>query len=740
MSLFALDKNQYVRNLDFHDGYKKSLALYASIMKDVPYDQALVRVNEMSRDGNPLAPKIPEVEMNYRRRARTDREMKTRPLDGVIKEIVDNDLILGPNFVVYENPEVFRSHLGDFIDFQLDRRYTIKKEGQIAKQKGDMDQAEYKGASQVNAKTLNNSISGAHSSPYNPNFLASAHTTLTSSCRVGTSNSNSSAERFMMGNRHYYNPEITLENILASIRLTDPMKIMQAIDTYRLAYPDVEYTVKRVKENTEIYWKANAEWEKIEALIRKLTPLQRAAVIYSADMRSFIDLNPDFTRSMFDDLIMINNQNPEPISRTETDSYIANADGYIMSFVSTLSAKEIAGKVLNDIGNPKEDDYDEDVFCRFGARLKHVTDAINLKYLPLIRAFFTTDLTPLSVHSFPMSVRKCVIGSDTDSTLYTTQSLVEWYMDGLIFNHEADCCRELVTYWNSQLVVHILAKVSRHIGVTDDNLFRMTMKPEFSMPVMAFTNRMKHYYATESACEGNIYETPELVTKGVALKNSKVPRWVINIFNNYLEYLIEIFTSGQKITIQQAVAPVAYLEHRFLVDLKDGKSDFLYNARIKDAAAYQKPESSVLVYKGLWDEVFGPKYGGMGETPVETKKVSVGLTNKTNMNKWLDNIQDPAIADRMRTWLKNNNKDTRTQLLVPQSFLANSPLPEEIWIAINKEKMLAGLTESFYYILETLGIYYKNGGLTRFAFHEMSMEEAKANLGFDIDKLIPYLN
>ena len=72
-------------------------------------------------------------------------------------------------------------------------------------------------------------------------------------------------------------------------------------------------------------------------------------------------------------------------------------------------------------------------------------------------------------------------------------------------------------------------------------------------------------------------------------------------------------------------------------------------------------------------------------------------------------------------------------ILVPQIFLLSNPVPKEIWCAVNLPKLLKDLTESFYYVLEIIGIYYKNKNLTRFCYDDISMEEAKANLIIDLD-------
>jgi len=728
MSLFLKGPNDYERDLNVVRNYREHLACYASIMKDIPYEEALQKAVELSKPGGPLEPKDPELKVIFRKHAHADREKGKIKLSEFLRTVQQKNLVLSPSLIAYEDPKKERCYQGDFIDEGLSRRKKVKNKKFEAKMAGDEDMAGYWDKEQVNIKILNNSFSGAHCSPHNPNYAGSAHTSLTSTCRVATTNSNSSTERFMMGNRHYYMPSIALENAVAAIQLVDMELVKKAIETYGFKLPSIEYVLERFKNACDRYWMSTPEWNKLEAFLRKLNPVQLMVVIGVSDLKTWMDINPDFVRKMFDELTLFGFEDFPEMEIDEAKKWIKGADDYIDSLVASLSAQDLAGRSIGDLV-----EEDPKVYKRFAYRVKYITEAITGRYNLFFEAFMCTDLTPSSIHHFPTSVRECVIASDTDSTLFTTQSIIEWYLGELKFDFQADCARELMTYLNSQLVTHFLAKMSANIGTPEEHMFTLKMKPEFAMPVMGVTNRSKHYIATISACEGNVYPEEELETKGVALKSSKVPRWIIEIFNDYVTAIVETFKKGEKITPAQAISVPAYLEHKIQEDLRNGNSESLYNVRIKDASAYKNPESSILVYYDLWQEVFAPKYGAMPDPTVECKKIPVDLPNKTALAAWLDRI-DPAVAGRMRGWLEKSGRTNFTMLLVSQEHLENNTIPDEIWEAVDIGKLLTDLTESFYYMLECLGIYYKNKHKTRFAYHDIDMQTAKDNLIIDFDK------
>lgn len=734
MSLFHMKPDEYPRDLNVIGNYIAAAAMYLSITLKIPYDKSLAEMKRLTAEGMPLEPKNPRMKTLYRPVALADREPKMITLNEYLGKVEKEGLILAPNLVAYENPVVSRAYESKMIDHNLARRSVIKKRGQLAEMREEYAVAIASANEQVNVKTLNNSLSGAAGSPHNPHFCASAHTTLTSTTRILTSNSNSITERFMTGNRHYYSAEITIDNIIACIRLTDPVLIQNVMESFDLAYPTAAYTKGRIAQYRDIYWHSDRGWTEVCILIDSLTPLQLAAVMYTMDLRSWIDCNPAFTRTMFDDLLL-DNLLIEPMSVEEASIVLSKADSYIISYVCTLSTIDLNGLPLWDLK-----DEDPVAFGRIGRRVVEFKHILTGKYWQWCKAFLVTDLMPQSIYAFPTSIRKATIGSDTDSTLFTTQEVIEWYFGGIQFGHKPNGVRELVTYLNSQIVCHILAKLSKYMGVTDENLFRLKMKPEYSFPFMAFTNRMKHYFAMMSAKEGNVFAKLKLEVKGVGMKNSKVPRWVIEISDAYIVFISERFMSRQMLTPIEALAPVAYLEHRAFEDLRRGISTTLYNTKIKEPEAYKLGEDAPpCKYYRLWDEIFGPKYGYMGSYPVECKKVSVALGNKTAIAEWIASINtfDPEMAQRLQTFVKREGRTNFTQFLVPKEFLKSNVIPEEIWLAFDNKKFLKAMMDSFYYTLEVLGIYVRNGKATRYAYQELSYDDAKAALLMDVEKLIP---
>lgn len=731
MSLFHFKPEEYPRNLDILPEYQKAVAQYMSVVKGIPYEQALSRAKEVISADGPVKPFDPRMKTLFRPAALSDREHKVMRFSQYIQGIKGGDLIVGPNMVVYENPKVSRAYEADMIDYNLIERKKVKKAGQLAKTRGDEDTANAKDEEQNNKKTLNNSLSGACGSPHNPHYCASAHTTLTSTCRTLTSNSNSITERFMAGNRHYYSAEITLENLVACVRLTDQALIQEVMTHFELQYPSIEYALERIKKCCDMYFTNTEGWVRIERFLRTLNKDQLASVMFTMDLRSWVDINPTFTRRLIDSLTL-KYETVTPLEFEEAKAVIGSADDYLVSFVMTLSSHETDYIALGDLKDKKPE-----VYCKIAYRMKRVKELVKGKYWKWIRAFLVTELMPQSIHSFPSSIRRAVIGSDTDSTLFTTQELIEWYFGKIVFNKEADCVREFVTYFNSQIVCHVLAKISKYMGAQDSDLFRLMMKPEFAFPIMAFTNRMKHYYAAKSAVEGNLYKELDMEIKGVALKSSKVSPWVIKISNQYIETIVERFMQTKAMTPMEVIAPIAYLEHRALHDLENGLANALYSANIKEPQAYaQGEENATYKYYQLWEEVFAPKYGSMGPLPVAAKKVSVNLKNRTAVAEWISKL-DPDIGGRLAKYVERTGRKDFTMFLVPAEFLKNNPIPKEIWAVFNRQKFLNTMMDSFYYVLETLGLYTRNDKLTRFAYEEMPYDIARAALPFDVESMIP---
>src|SRR5690606_6403502 len=108
------------------------------------------------------------------------------------------------------------------------------------KMAGDKVAEKIGNSKQTTFKIKNNSLSGAHSSPYTILWNKSSHSTLTSTCRVATSYGNTNNEKFLYGNRHYWCPDIARNNIISIINNSDLEKMGQVMQKFNLRAPTVD--------------------------------------------------------------------------------------------------------------------------------------------------------------------------------------------------------------------------------------------------------------------------------------------------------------------------------------------------------------------------------------------------------------------------------------------------------------------------------------------------------------------
>ncbi|MFO5795503.1 family B DNA polymerase, partial [Klebsiella pneumoniae] len=72
--------------------------------------------------------------------------------------------------------------------------------------------------------------------------------------------------------------------------------------------------------------------------------------------------------------------------------------------------------------------------------------------------------------------------------------------------------------------VPILAIQSANMGVSKHKLRLFAMNNEFYFAVLALTTRSKHYFASQDAQEGVMFNESRMEIKGVGLRDSKVPK------------------------------------------------------------------------------------------------------------------------------------------------------------------------------------------------------------------------
>lgn len=706
------------RSFDFIGTYIKDAALYLSKVHNVDIEKCEKWVKkQLAENGqfpvhNPVVKYIGKDENG-------DRVKRMTHMKEYLNQVERTKSIIAPTFTVYCNPDVKESEVSKFLTVGLGERDIIKSAMFKAIAEGKKELSSFYDREQVTVKVINNSTSGAHVSAGNPLYNRSAHSTLTSTCRTAASFSNSNAERFIAGRRHFYNANIAIQNIISVLNHSDKDKCKFVLMNYKLHLPTYEEMREAIKMSTDIYWRSESAFYKIEELLKTLTPLENAIYLYTQDMYHLMKFNPQFVRTMFDEMIK------------KPTKPIENADAYFKLIDVDLGA--LFGLLFTDLLNGKgiksKEVKESAEYGVIGSGIKNVVDTLS-KYSLFYSTFWMNQSIPFETANVPYMVRKPTLGGDTDSTLFTVEDWVLWHQGSLDYNPTAVSVAGTMIYFVSQLVAHILASASAMKGIPKPKLYNMAMKNEYLFPVFMTTSMSKHYACTLGAREGQVLAHHELETKGVGLKNSKAPARIMKMFDNMLEEVCQKLTNNEDLYLYPYLEKIAKEEAKIYKSIMTADTDFLSSARINSRESYlqgftaeemRDNDKVAMKLKGtnykqyeLWEEVFAPKYGSPGLPPYDCVKLSADVETGGDMRLFLDSIADRELATRFENWLKKEKKDAIKTYFLPKVIIETiGGVPEELMLVVNVRKIVATIMSSYYIILESFGYFAKNKPFTR---------------------------
>lgn len=714
-SIFFKPVETYQRNLNYYGTYLHDAAVYLSKVSKKPYDQCLEWVRAKTMPGGEFGLVDPKV--NYLEKvSEGNRELRSTTMSVYLKTVRDNRYIMAPTLTAYQHPDVEPSILAKYIQEGLKNRSANKKIYLKYRGEGNKLLAAIYNNRQNRNKIKNNSLSGAHGTTSSVLFLKSAHSTLTSVCRSASSNTNANLERSLAGNRHYWSMDIAINNILSTINLADYDKIRAAIEHYDLVLPTADYAKALIKRCTDLYWVSESATARINALIDTLTPLELAAYCFTGDLYSLANTNPEFVRRYLDGLSQyatVPVENPlEWLKRLGGDEIALI--GIVVNPLLPIIYKN--KKPTRDLWAPET--QSADTFGLVGATAKQILDTTEY-YAQYFDAFWMSKSIAASMASFPTSVRRVVVASDTDSAIFTNQQWTEWYVGEIEFGQRSFAAAAAITYLSSQYTIHVLATMSGNMGVAHQHMRILEMKNEYAFKFFSLTSMAKHYYAAMAAQEGNVFweETPEWEIKGATLKNSNAPATLTDKSDELIKRIAKTVMKGEKLKLKEILQEIADAEHDIFRSMQKGASGYFNNIQIKPAEAYKLENSAYLHYL-LWNEVFGPKYGLTIEPPYQAISVKLQINNKTDMALWLESWE-PEMAQRMRDWMARYNKDVIKTLYVPADLIASVKIPKEIMSRMNIRGSIKNLMKSFYLILESLGYFLINDDATRLVFDDL---------------------
>lgn len=717
MHHFVNPPDTYKRSVDLRATYLAEAALFISKMRNISREQAFDFVLRQVGPGGKYQFKDPDT-MVLVRQPNGDRKQVTMKFSEFLSSVKQKNQMLSPSMTSYIHPDEKKSLLAVYIDKNLERRKKAKAEMFAAKMAGDTALENIGNSKQTTFKIKNNSLSGAHSSPHTILWNKSSHSTLTSTCRVATSYGNTNNEKFLYGNRHYWCPDIARNNIISIINHTDLKKMSEVMEEFGIEPPtigEVEDLLHRCCKN---YWRDAKEMASLKELVSKLTNVERAAFAFTSDMYHLSITNPKFVREF---LRRLSHHPSEPLPVAEAKEWIKRMDGNLEAFVFMLCSNELAGGTLKDAYGDKtnvalEVARPED-YGRIGHAVKNAIETLD-HYESFIKCFWVSDNLPASVFHAPAIVRHSAVTSDTDSTIFTVQHWTTWYRGKLDFTKASTDIASTVVYLAGQLIRHILATTSGAMGVSRQYVNKLSMKNEYYFPVFGLTPRAKHYYGYRAAQEGNVLKELELEIKGVALRNSNVPPEIISKAHGLIRYIMDSVMLEKQLNAVQILRFIAKVEDGIRKGVLGGSYDLLSKMQIKGASAYKKPESSNYLHYDLWESVFAETYGHAPPPPYVAIKVPVELQRRASLEKWLREMENRAIADRLKDWLEKHGKDKMAVMMLPEQVLALTGIPKEIVSAVDIRPLIVQTVEAFYLILESIGLFLKNKDQTRLVSDE----------------------
>lgn len=700
---FLQPREFYKREMDPVANYIAQMSSAIALSNNISQDQARAMVIEIIKNKEVPGISDPTVEF-FGRDPNGDRTKEQLPLTQYLRDVVEKKQILAPTLTAYVHPDEEKSPISSFILVNVDTRAKLKKGGQKAEDEGNKELAFFLNTGQTNKKENNNSMSGAFATFSSVFQNETGHNTLTSITRSMASIGNALNERMIGGNRHYRSSQIALNNVIAIVSTMNKEVVHKAMQTFNIHYPSPDEVMEVIMESMRYYVFDNNTKNDILAFLKVLGPNELAAVAYSQDFFHMRKHNEAFVRGFIDELSLID-QNftcEDPIKTIYASGELT------INYAHQVLIEEVKdrGKDYN-----KKEKFDTALLNKLAGVCVNINRTVD-KYRDLINAFFLTKTVPSSTAYIQNMVRRNVVLSDTDSTMFSIDEWVIWYFGKLNFSQHAYGVAGAVMFLSTQCIAHCLAILSANMGVAEEHLHVLAMKPEFVFPVFGQSPVSKHYFTAMLVKEGSVYKDIKMEVKGVHNKSSANPPSIMEPAQKRFEEIIRTIMSGEMISGTKELNDVLEIEKKIYQSLRTGSSEFYKRMNIKEATAYgEGPKESNYAWYTCWDKVFAPKYGTIPEPPYDSLKIPTIIKSQTNWKTFLAGIKDRDLHDRLVAFCEDHNKKIIKTFYISVDYVEASGIPEEILDIIDYKRIILDLTNVRRMLLDTLGNIQRDGYL-----------------------------
>lgn len=706
--VFRKEREDYSRDTKVLNGYVDQASLFLSKKKGISLQAAREFVIANMKPGGLFEFKDPKVTFLHRENF-ADRELKETTMSRYLAEVSANNESMSPTFTSYCSPDVKQSLLSLYTMDNIEKRAILKDQMFDAKNAGDTVLYVFKDLGQNNAKTTNNSLSGASLTPSTALFNPTSHSSLTTNCRNTTAYGNANNEKFIEGNRHYMDVDTILNNLVSICAITDLDKVEVAMREFQLHWPTVQDVIECIDRSRLLYFRSNQHMKVVWDFIETMKPLERAAFVYVGDFYHLYKHNRDFVVALLNKLIVMPN---ESMPLEEAKFIMKSVSEDTVNLSRQICRSFSMGKKPKDI--MKESEHNYGVLANTAKNINNTLVSIQ----PIINAFWLSGNMPASTGNFPYSLRRSVLGGDTDSTLFTVQEWVGRVFGTIGFSDDMEATSDVVVYLAAQTSAHLHAMMSANYGVHPDRYFDVQMKNEYKFKIFCPTSMAKHYYAMKTAQEGNVFREPDLELKGANMISSATPGSIVKEVKDFLLDSMQAVVDGRGLNLNEIVDMVADKEWSIYEDVKSGNTDYFRGAHLKKADAYKIKDPDRTPYWNhiFWNRTFGKIYGQVDEPPYTSLKVSLEINNVSEWQTYLEQIQNKDLVKDIEAECARIGRKYMTTIYVPVSIIQLSGIPDEILVGSNARKIVRDCCGAYYHVLETFGIFMTNKKNTRMIY------------------------
>jgi hypothetical protein len=693
--IFLYDLKDYNQDINPIEHYVRQATLYLHKTKNISLDRAESIIRESMKNKTGPFSNITDRVIKYAaKNDKGDREIVSGSLIEYINNINKSDVIVAPTLTTYIPHEKKEALSVKFVEKNKKERSKDKELKLKYKLANDEVKAIYYDIQQSYKKIINNSFSGAFSSPYTILYFKTGHNTLTTATRLTTSNSNSLNEKLLTGNRHYYSVDIIINNIIFIISKIDKNRVYDIINKYNLYIPSVDDCLNVVSRSADLYCLLHYK-EKVYNVLSSLDDAERSWFVYCNDFYHLCIFNKEFISTFFDRVTQL----------VKDDNEYQESQVFDYPEEYRMCASQICYRYVKGFGKNYTKMKDNGILKIYIPTIKNCYDTVQ-EYGDFFSLFFKNQVVPHSVAQFPHSLRRCILTSDTDSTIPTYQEIIFWYLGKEEYSDKGRALQGFLILLSTYLTSNVLMNMSAQFNPNKNRLKDIYMKNEYTFDSYATTQMAKHYYATISVQEGNAFANPEREYKGVHLISSNLPLAIRSKAKDMMNDIMDKTMSNKELSLVEYMSYVRDIEQDIINSVNKGEISYFKVYKIKDSNSYKSDMFNPYCYAELWNSAFGPRSAAIESYPYQAIKVSTILTSKVKLTDWLNTL-DPILKGKVEAWIKANNKKDLPMIMLPVDVIKTHSIPAEISRIIDYHHMVKEICTIFYTILSTIGFYIK---------------------------------